>query len=421
LFVFASIALAQQERVLYSFRGQHDGSFPGAYAGLVADSAENLYGTTGQGGGSKNCGSLNHIPIGCGVIFELSPPSGAGQPWTEEILYTFQHDADGSGPNATLAMDGSGNLFGTTSRGGATDNGTVFELSPPTTQGGAWTFSTLYSYVDFDDSYNPNGVILDQAGNLYSEEYGFPSTLGNIFELSPPATQGDPWTYTLLYSFKGIGDGDGAQPRGSMVFDSQGNLYGATFFGGQTCPWEQCGMVFELVKPSSPGGAWTDQVLYSFTGGDDGGQPYGGVVFHGSSLYGTTTVGGNPGGGTIFRLSPPQVQGGSWSFKTIFDFNFNLDGDGPTSGLVFDAAGNIYGTSLESTSFGFNGQVYKVSPPSAPGGSWRFKSLYAFPQCAPSACLTDSGVIFSGSPRNLFGVATNGGKNDLGAVYEVVQ
>jgi len=413
------MAFGQQERVIYNFRGQLDGKIPAPYAGLVADSAGNLYGTTSQGGGSRNCGSSNHVPIGCGVVYELTPPSAPGSPWTEQVLYAFQDGADGSGPAATLAIDASGNLFGTSQRGGANDNGTVFELSPPATQGGAWTFSTIYSYVDFDNGFNPNGVILDQAGNLYSEEYGYPNSNGNVFELSPPATQGNPWTYSLLYSFQGIGAGDGAWPRGSLALDSQGNLYGATNFGGGTCPWGQCGMVFGLIKPSSPGGAWAEQVLYTFTGGNDGGQPYGGVVFRGTSLYGTTSEGGNPGGGTIFRMSP--LQGGSWGFKTIFDFNFSLTGSGPTSGVTLDAVGNMYSTASTSSSFGQNGEVYKISPPTAPGGAWTFKLMYAFPQCGPSACEPFSGVIFSGSQRNLFGVATLGGKNGLGAVYEVVQ
>ena len=420
-FLCAAIASAQQERVIYSFRGQQDGKLPGPYAGLIADSAGNLYGTTSQGGGSKNCGWLNHVPLGCGVIFELSPPSIAGQPWTENILYVFQHDTDGAGPNATLARDGSGNLFGTTSTGGTTDNGTVFELSPPATQGGAWTFTTLYNYLDFDDGFNPNGVILDAAGNLYSETYGFPDTQGNVFELTPPTFQGGEWTYTVLYTFNGAFFGDGSLPRGNMVFDTQGNLYGATNLGGLSCPWEQCGIVFELIKPTSPGGAWTEQILYSFTGGNDGGQPYGGVVFRGMNLFGTTSVAGNPGGGTIFRLSPPQVQGGAWTFRTIFDFNFSLSGDGPTSGVIFDSAGNMYSTASTSATAGADGEVYKVSPPTSPGGAWSFKLLYAFPSCTPSACLTYSGVIFDGSTRNLFGVATDGGKNGVGVVYEVVQ
>jgi uncharacterized repeat protein (TIGR03803 family) len=280
------MALAQQERVLYSFRGGRDGRFPAPYAGLVADAGGNLYGTTSQGGGSRNCGTSGGIVIGCGTVYEVSPPAAAGGPWTEQVLYAFQDRADGGGPGATLAIDAAGNLFGTTETEGANGNGTVFELSPPATQGGAWTFSVLYNYVDYDNGFNPNGVVLDQAGNLYSEEYGYPDSNGNIFELSPPASQGDPWTYTLLYSFQGAAVGDGSWPRGSLVFDSQGNLYGATNWGGQTCSWQECGIVFELVKPSSPGGAWTEQVLYSFTGGNDGAQPYSGVVFRGANLYG---------------------------------------------------------------------------------------------------------------------------------------
>jgi hypothetical protein len=412
---FTLASFGQTEHVLHSFRAGVDGSIPSG--SLVADASGNLYGATTEGGGSIACGWSNHVPIGCGTIFELVPPQKAGGAWTESVIYAFQAGTAGGGPSAPLVIDHTGNLYGSTPTGGAQDYGEVFELSPPAVQGGAWTFTTLYSYSEWDDGFNPNGVFLDSAGNLYGEVYGYPNTEGNIFELSPPSTQGNPWTYTLVYTFNGIGDG--GWPRGSLVFDPQGNLYGATNFGGESCPWNQCGTVFKLTKPSTAGGAWTEQTLHTFTGGDDGGQPYGGVVFHNGKLYGTTTIGGADLGGTAFELS--QSEGGDWTFNTIFTFNVDENASGPYSGALFDAEGNFYGTAENTVGQGDTSQIYKLSPPAAPGGNWTYQNLYTFSSCTDDGCGVYANVIFGSSNRYLFGVASGGGKGAHGAAYEIVQ
>jgi uncharacterized repeat protein (TIGR03803 family) len=416
--LFCTLASAgqQQESAIYSFRGGMDGSVPGTYAGLVADSSGTLYGTTYEGGGSASCGSAHGHPIGCGTVFQLVPSSAGGGPWTEQVLYAFQGKTDGSQPISPLAIDGSGNLYGTTMTGGAQNDGTVFELSPPAVSGGAWTFTVLYNYPTGEDGAgpNPNGVILDAAGNLYSEDFGVPNTYGSVFELSP--TPSGPWTYTLLYAF--TGQGDGAWPRGNMVFDTRGNLYGATMFGGQSCPATECGTVFKLNKPATPGGAWTEAILYTFTGGDDGGQPYGGVVFYKDSLYGTTELYGSGGGGTAFQLSPPQSSGGAWALSTIFSFDPSTSGSSPLSPVIFDDKGNLYGV---SGGLSFTGsQVYEISPPAVSGGAWTFQNLYTFSSCA-YGCNASAHLTFDLTRRNLFGMAQSGGRYSRGVVFEVVR
>jgi hypothetical protein len=182
LVIFASNLSAAEwkEKVLYSFQGYPDGATP--VGGVVFDKQGNLYGAAG--GGSNTCPSAGD----CGVVYELSPPKQQGVPWTESVLYTFKgHNyGDGATPEGGVILDAAGNLYGTTAYGGA----------------------------------GPC-VLLGTAMGC-----------GTVYELSPPAKQGDPWTETVLYSFQGGNDGD--FPIGNLTFDGSGNLYGATNFGGGT-------------------------------------------------------------------------------------------------------------------------------------------------------------------------------------------
>ena len=187
---------------------------------------------------------------------------------------------------------------------------------------------------------------------------GIKGGCGTVFELSPPQTKGGQWTYITLYSFKG--GKDGYLPSGDLVFDGAGNLYGATYFGGgkgTTCnPYYQyCGTVFELSPPKIKGGKWTEKVLHSFAGGSDGANPNGGLVLDSKgNVYGTTYGGGNESGecgslgcGTAFELTPPTQKGCAWAENVLHRFNYNtLDASSPTAGLVLDRNGNLYGTSM---------------------------------------------------------------------------
>jgi hypothetical protein len=172
LFTVTPSAFGQRESVLYAFQGGNDGELP--EAGLVADKAGNLYGTTVAGGSvvSSIC------PSGCGTAFQLKPPSTAGGVWTESVIYNFQEGLDGAGPAGSLIFDDAGNLYGTTNGGGgstlcrsgagAVGCGTVFRLSPPSTTGEPWTETVLYSFQGGSDGAGPEaGVVLDHAGNLF--------------------------------------------------------------------------------------------------------------------------------------------------------------------------------------------------------------------------------------------------------------
>jgi uncharacterized repeat protein (TIGR03803 family) len=208
--------------------------------------------------------------------------------------------------------------------------------------GNAWAADSkggvIYRLQGGNDGDRPfAGLIADQAGNLYGTTYNggggpyFVGCCGTVFEVSPPAAPGDPWTETVLYSFQG--GTDGGAPDGSLVFDQTGNLYGTTTQGGQNAECPNCGTVFELTPPANVGGAWTETILHRFTGlidNSDGAGPIGALVFDkAGNLYGTTYVGGLLSDGTVFQLSPPTTPGGSWTETTIYGFRGRSDGLGP--------------------------------------------------------------------------------------------
>jgi len=348
-------------KFLYDFSGTTDGNEP--YGKVLVDTNGNLYGVTLFGGYlSGPCYS------GCGVVYELSPGSTG---WTESVLYAFQGGTDGALP-VSIVFDGKGNLFGLTEDGGGnschsgTQCGTVFELSPNST--GGWTETVLYTFTGQTDGGNPIGsLLLDQQGNLYGATvYGgntaCTSGCGVIFKLSPSSSS---WTYSTVYSFDGT---HGANPQGSLVMDSSGNLFGNAYDGARStsshCPYG-CGSTFEL-SPSSTG--WKISLLRSFSDGFDGGNPNGGLMLDAKgNLYGATYQGGSQaygclngyeqGCGVAFKLSP--ASGGKWIFDRLYTFQ-GYDGLGPFGDLVMDASGNLYGTTIQGESYG---NLFEIVPP----------------------------------------------------------
>ena len=292
---------AWTETVLYSFLGGNDGSFP--FTSLVVGKAGALYGTTSVGGIPADC-----FPYGCGTVFKLAPPASPGGAWIETVLYRFTGGNDGSGPSASLVLGPKGELYGTTEYGGISIGGTAFELTPPASPGGVWMETVLHSFTGEDgDGLNPYaGLVLGPNGVLYgTTTAGGTSGNGIVFELTPPASPGAVWTENVLYSF--AGGKHGSEPKGGVVVGGNGALYGTTLsFGASTsCHGVDCGTVFALEPPASPGDAWTQIVLHSFSGDSDGAGPWASVVIGESgALYGTTSVGGPSNAGTVFRLIP---------------------------------------------------------------------------------------------------------------------
>ena len=296
-------------------------------------------------------------------MFKLTPPATSGGDWTETVLYRFTGSSDGNNPWASLVFDSAGALYGTTSgnAGGPAGAGTVFKLTPPTTSGGAWTQSVLHSFCSqsgCSDGFEPiAGLIFDTVGALYGTTFsGGASDSGTVFKLTPPAIPGGAWNESVLYSF--TGGSDGMFPyTGSLIFDSSGALYGTTGAGGNlgcvAYPGAPpgCGTVFKLTPPPIPGGAWNESVPHTFTGKPDGAFPYAGLVFDASGALYSTTFGGN----NVFKLSPPATSGGAWTESVLYHFTGGSDGYAPYAGLIFDAAGTLYGTTGHGASSGCEG------------------------------------------------------------------
>ncbi len=257
----------------------------------------------------------------------------------EKAIYSFGSRPDGAEPLGNLIADASGNLYGRTLGGGTTACrcGTVFELTPPSSGNGAWTETVLHSFQGTNvggDGWGPAGnLFFDKAGNLYgSTEAGGQGNYGAIFELSPPAAQGGLWTETILYSFPRRGKrGRGA---GWIVLGSNGNIYGTTFYGGTgvTCSVGNigCGVAFELVHPTTPGGAWTQHVLYEFgASADDSAVPTQIVMAPSGTLYGMAASGGSGTKGTFFKLAK---ENGHWTEDILYNFSGG-DGAAPKFGI----------------------------------------------------------------------------------------
>jgi hypothetical protein len=348
---------------LYNFTGGTDGSDPD---GLVVDRTGKLFGVA-LTGGNLRCKEAEGV--GCGTVFELAPASSVYQ---FTVLYTFQGLSDGAQPTS-LIVDSAGHLFGTAAYGGNNSDdcggqgcGTAFELA---TVGGVWQGHTLHSF-DTTDGPNPaSALALDAAGNLYGTSTyggigsctnGLVSGCGLVYEL----VAGSGWyrKENVLYQF--LGTDDGAGPGAGVILDSTGNIYGATSAGGDTANCVAgCGVVFKLQSGS---GAWTESLLYAFSGATDGSNPRSGLTQDkAGNFYGTTQfVNGSPYGG-VYEL---QSVDGSLSEGSLYSFADGSDGGYPIGNLILDLSGNIYGT----TSLGGNhgpscgtdgcGVVFEISP-----------------------------------------------------------
>ncbi|HEX8814896.1 MAG TPA: choice-of-anchor tandem repeat GloVer-containing protein [Terriglobales bacterium] len=358
-------ANASSETTLYEFNlGSGDGYQP--VAGLITDSGGNLYGTTMLGG--ANCGA-----DGCGTVYELISGNG-GKTWTEAVLYSFKGTTDGAFPEGSLVFDTKGNLYGTTSGGGTSRAGTIFELSPPAKRPGAWTETTLYNFPTANDGYFPVSLIIDSSGNLYGAEPGYPKGFGNVFELSP---SGSSWSFKTLYSFQGGAKHDGTWPVGSVVLSPWGSIYGVTTAGGTGagCRADGCGTVFQLTPQTN--GTWKEKVTYAFTGESDGGVPVGIALDPTNRIwYGATAQGGtNNNSGTVFQVS--AVKGGGWAEAVIYNFGGSDGLSLPQANVTVDGKGNVYGTTFVSIDGTGDGGIYKLAPPQG-DGDWTEVTQYEF-------------------------------------------
>jgi len=389
---FLQSAPAQTYNVIYNFTRGTDGAFP--EAGLTMDKAENLYGTSIQGGSSDR-----------GSVFKLAH-KGSG--WVLSPLYSFTGRTDGNAPIARVVFGPDGSLYGTTEFGGRNCGegcGVVFNLkaSPSACKTALcpWTETVIYSFSGFTDGANPGygDLTFDRAGNIYGTTYfGGNTAYGVVYELAP---SNGSWTESAIYHFTGGSDGN--NPYNGVIFDQAGSLYG-TAFGGAFAH----GTVFQLT-PSGSG--WSENTLYAFRDANDGGMPFGGLVFDTvGNLYGGTSTGGSGGGGTVYELAP---SGGGWTFNVIGSFAGTAYLPGPHDSLTMDASGNLYGTTKQDGAHG-QGSVFKLTPS---GGGWTLADLYDFTGGKDGGLPIGSVLIDSNG--NLYGTASQGGANGDGVIWEI--
>lgn len=385
---------ADTEQVIYNFTGGNDGGQPAAQ--LVFDSAGNLYGTTVAGG-----------LYGCGTVFELNY---SGSQWNETVLYSFDCYGTGKNPYGGVTVDNAGNLYGTTVAGGSGGEctgdgcGLVYEL---TKSGDTWNEIVLYNFTGGDDGFGPgSAVVFDQAGNLYgTTPDGGVNAEGVVYQLSPNQ-QG--WKQTVIHAFTG-GDDGAVGSLGALLVDSRGALYGVTELGGQY----GAGVAFRL---SPSGNNWNYTTMYAFQGLPDAGFPYGGLIADSRGrLYGTTYFGGANGLGSIFEIGAGATVRTPWKESVLYSFQGDTDASFPTSTLVFDAAGNLYGTSSTGGNPSCDcGTIFKLTPRS---GGWDASVLHSFAGNgdgqSPSYGLTSDGK------GNYFGVTPVGGLYRQGVVYQI--
>jgi len=375
--------------VLTAFNGG-DGASP--YGTLIADSAGNLYGTTLNGGANNS-----------GTVFELTPPAAGQAAWTETVLFSFSNST-GTSPGGSLTADSAGNLYGTTQAGGAYDGGTVFKLAPPAQGQTAWTPTVLCTFNAGDDTGPPGGLIFDRAGNLYgTTRYDGAYSRGTVFELTPPAAGQTAWTETVLFSFNGA---NGANSFASLIFDGAGNLYGTTLNGGGL----YSGNVFELTPPAAAQTAWTETVLFSFNG-TNGNGPFGSLIFDSvGNLYGTTWGGGASHEGNVFELMPPAAGQTAWTETVLASFK-GKKGEYPQGSLIADSAGNLYGTTNEGGADKHNGTVFELTKPVGHKTVWKETVLASFD--VTDGAGPNGSLIFDGA-GNLYGTTIGGGQSGDG-------
>jgi hypothetical protein len=343
--------------------------------------------------------------LAAAIISGASNAALAATP-TFSTLYNFTNGDDGGFPGGNLAIGPNGVLYGTT-RGGTSSVGNVFALTPPSSAGGSWTESVLYSFTGGSDGRFPfSGVVRSPQGVLYGTAceggaYGW----GVVFSLTPPASPGDSWTEQVLYNF--TNGSDGGYPTQPLLLSGDGTLYGVTLEGGT----QAGGVAFELIPPSSPGGSWTENVLHSFDYSSLAGAV--GVTGFGGRLYGVTGFGSSSG--AVYSLSPPPSGKGAWTYGILYSFTGGSDGGGPSTKLVPSADGVLYGTTGSGGAFG-KGTGFSLTPPRAAGGSWTLTTICNFSHAAGGAGTFSLLVPTTGI---LYGVAIGGAYQDNGAIFQL--
>ena len=345
-------------------------------------------------------------PLIHGVLAVLATAAlllGAALASTTNVIYNFAGSNDGEYLDTDLVMDSAGNIYGTTVQGGDFGSGTVFQLSP---SGSGWTHTVLYSFTGGKDGGEPyKGVTLDPQGNLYGTTVagGGGSCDGGCGVTFKLTHSGGTWTQSVLHYFTGGNDGSG--PGSGLTFDQQGNLYGMTPTGGAYA----LGVIYQL-RPQTDG-SWKFRVIHAFTGGNDGSTGSAGrMILDGAgNLYGVATFGGANGFGVAFKLGHSKA---GWTLLPLYAFKDQPDGASPYGGLLFDKAGNLYGTTYYAGVYDV-GTVYKLTHAN---GAWTETVLYSFKGGTDGS--SPISTLVSDAAGNLYGTTSDGGAG-YGAIFKL--
>jgi len=381
---------------IYSFVAPPGATYPAA--GPIISQSGVIYGTTSAGGPTTGCGYFN-----CGTVYELTPPGSPGGAWTESTLYSFKDSNDGYSPLTGLVFGPGGTLYGWAAYGGPYGRGSAYELTPPASPGGIWTETTIYAFKGppSDGGSPAGGFAIGAIGSLYGTTYrGGTYNQGTVFELTPPASPGGAWTLSVLYSFRG--DGDGVYPNAGVVIGGKGAIYGTTSQGGAL----GYGTVFALELVAW---AWEERVLFSLS--SSLGSPDGLTPWHNGALYGQTPS-------NIFEATPPAAEGGTWTVQSLTPGLPNINLQSVTVSL----SGAIYWTNPvggTSTACGDSqgcGTLNELMPPSSPGGKWTLVVLHSFTGQDGDGYQPNAGLVVTKS-GSVFGTTYYGGQNFFGTVF----
>jgi hypothetical protein len=346
------------------------------------------------------------------LLAGFATPSFARVPprWQVTRLHGFSGGKNGGNPFGPLVADQNGNIYGTTEIGGISGYGVVFELSP--NSDGSWSDTTLHRFLGSDGAYPDAGLTMDTRGNLYGATFSGGDQDGGVaFELSPQGKKG--WSYSVLNQFGSPDSGTGSNPNGNLTFDANGNIYGTTQLGGtKTCTGfpGPCGVVYEL---SPTKGGWTETVLYSFGGPPDGSFPYSPLLFDAAgNLYGTTSEGGagkcNDGEGNVIGCGTVfelMPSKSGWSKTILYNFTAREQND-PGSPLVFGGDGSLYGVA------GYD--VFRLEPD---GSAWKKSTIYEFTE-GIAGTIPSGGVVFD-PQGDLYGTTSSSGLEGYSTVFKL--
>jgi uncharacterized repeat protein (TIGR03803 family) len=381
----SSTSWASSTNVIYSFGGGTDGEYTDT--DLVLDSAGNIYGTSVLGG-----------DFGSGTVFQVTPTG------KHSVLYSFTGGVDGGEPYKGVTFDSQGNLYGTAVTGGSGGCeggcGVVYKL---TKSNGKWQQTVIHAFNGNDGSGPGSGVTFDKYGNLFGmAPTGGPYGAGVIYVMQPSGS--GQWRFSVVHAFTGGNDGGGGSAGRLLIWN--GRVYGVTTTGGANAK----GTAFELTYVS--GATVSFRTLYAFKGQPDAGFPYGGLAVDGAgNFYGTTYYDGANDLGSVYELISDGK--GNWTEKVLYSFKGGQDGSSSISNVVIDSLGNLFGTTSEGGASCGCGVIFKLTPDGR--GNWTESVPYRF-QGAPDAAFAYNGMV-AGKGGAMYGATVHGGLSDDGTIY----